>query len=459
MSTKIRQLQAEKAAKIQAARAIQQKAEAEKRDFTAEEDAQFVALTDEAKALQSRIDREAALLDAEAGLGEPGEGKSARGPPAGGGTVVELPGDGKQIRVEENLEKDPKRGFKVFGEFAQAVRGAAAARLGASALDKRLLVLGGMQAAAPTTFAGEGTGADGGFLIPPDFASAIFQLSLGEDSLLPMTDNTPVQSNGMVFPKDETTPWGTNGIRAYWQNEAGAATATKPVVGAAELRLKKLMAFVPISDEMLQDAGAMSAYIPDKVATSIRWKTNEAILWGVGGGIPLGALQGAAAIVVSKDSGQASNTLSALNLANMIARLPPGSYPRAVWMINNDVLPALFTLTLGNYPIYIPAGAAVNGGIQQNPYGLLLGRPITISQHAKSFSSQGDVTLLDLKYYQAITKADGMQTATSMHFYFDSDAMAFRTTFRMDGQPKLSAAITPANGSNNLSPFVQLQAR
>ena len=46
-----------------------------------------------------------------------------------------------------------------------------------------------------------------------------------------------------------------------------------------------------------------------------------------------------------------------------------------------------------------------------------------------------------------------------MHLYFDADAMAFRTTFRMDGQPKLAAPISPANGTKTLSPFVQLGAR
>ena len=142
----------------------------------------------------------------------------------------------------------------------------------------------------------------------------------------------------------------------------------------------------------------------------------------------------------------------------MISRLPPGSFPRSVWLINNDVLSALFTLTLGNYPIYLPAGASV-GGIVSSPYGMLLGRPVMVSQHAKSFSSEGDVLLVDLSYYQAITKAEGVSTATSMHLYFDADAMAFRTTFRMDGQPKITAAISPANGSTTLSPFVKLGAR
>jgi len=142
----------------------------------------------------------------------------------------------------------------------------------------------------------------------------------------------------------------------------------------------------------------------------------------------------------------------------MVARLPAGSYGNSVWMLNNDVLPALFTVTLGNYPVYLPAGAPV-GALQGSPYGTLLGRPIVVTQHAKSFSSQGDVMLADWRQYQTITKAGGIQTATSMHLYFDADAMAFRSIFRVDGAPKQAAPIPPANGSNTLSPFVQLAAR
>ena len=99
------------------------------------------------------------------------------------------------------------------------------------------------------------------------------------------------------------------------------------------------------------------------------------------------------------------------------------------------------------------------GGIQVSPYGTLLGRPVIVSQHANTFSSLGDVLLVDLSYYQTITKAGGMQTATSMHLYFDADMTAFRTTFRMDGQSKIAAPITPAKGTATLSPFIQLAAR
>lgn len=455
MSARLRNLQSQKTATVAAMRGITDSAAAQQRDLSAEEQATFDEHKAKLQSLNASVEREQLLAVEEAGLGA-----SVNTSSASTAALTSHSADGvalaahATITVEDNAERDEKRGFASFGDYARAVMGASLATRTGSAIDRRLTPL----AVAPSTYGGEGVGADGGVLVPPGFSSEIFRLSLGEDSLLPMTDDMQIDGNNMTIPKDETTPWGGNGIRAYWQGEATAGTPTKPVLGAMSLRLKKLLALVPVSDELLSDTSALTSYLPAKVADSIRWKTNEAILFGAGGGVPLGALSGNAVVTVAKDSGQAANTLSATNLANMISRLPPGSFPRSVWLINNDVLPALFTLTLGNYPIYLPAGASV-GGIVSSPYGMLLGRPVMVSQHAKSFSSEGDVLLVDLSYYQAITKAEGVSTATSMHLYFDADAMAFRTTFRMDGQPKITAAISPANGSTTLSPFVKLGAR
>lgn len=428
-------LQQKKAAAVEAAKKIHSTAEAENRDLNAEELAQYNTHKAEATALQARIERAEEMEAADKG--------------------VEVAADAK-ITVEENVAKDPKGGFNFVGEFMKAVHGAHAAKINGGAIDKRLQI--GAATPAAGSYANEGSGGDGGFLIPPEFGKEIFQLSLGDQSFISMTDQVTVTGNAMSFPRDESTPWGTNGVRAYWQGEVGAGTTSKPNFGYEALRLKKLMALVPVSDEMLDDSSAMASYLPKKIGASIQWKTNEAILFGAGAGLPQGAMNSGAVITVPKDASQATGTLSALNLANMIARLPEGSYGSAVWIINNDVLPSLFTLTLGGFPIYMPAGAGV-GAIQGSPYGSLLGRPVIVSQHANTFSSQGDVMLVDLSYYQTITKGTGVQTATSMHLYFDADATAFRTTFRMDGQSKISAAISPAKGTTKMSPFVQLAAR
>ena len=434
MSKQLREYQARKTALVKEARALTDVVASEDRDMTDDEVMAFDALRARIDAASAAIDREAALIADEARIGL----AAVSGP-----------------IVTDNRQADPLHGFRTMGEFVQAVF---QAEKPGKSIDERLLIGGGRNAAAPGSFANESAGQDGGFLVPPQFSQQIFKLSLGEDSLLPLTDNVEVSGNSMAFPKDETTPWGTNGIRAYWQGEAASAVATKPVLGLATLRLKKLMALVPTTDELLDDANALTSYLPEKVALSIRWKTNESILFGAGNGVPIGALAAGATVTVAKESGQATQTLQAQNLAKMIARLPAGSFANAVWIVNNDVLPALFTLTLGNYPIYLPMGMNV-GGIQTSPYGTLLGRPVFVSQHANTFSSQGDILLVDLKYYQTITKAGGMQTATSMHLYFDADLTAFRTTFRMDGQAKIVAPISPAKGSTTMSPFIQLGAR
>jgi HK97 family phage major capsid protein len=443
MNKRIRALQAKKAEKIQAMRALADACA--EREMTAEETAQYAALQGEVAALNGSIERETALAVEEATV-------SAVAGFASDANAVDVRPTSR-VSVEDNRANDPTRGFATFGDFARSVM--AASQPGrAGRVDERLLI----GAAAPTTFGNEAGGQDGGFLVPPQFAQDIFTLSLEEDAMLPLTDNTPINGNAMVFPKDETTPWGTDGIRAYWQSEASVATATKPKLGVSAFRLHKLMALVPVTDELLEDTSALAAYLPMKTAQSIRWKTDEAILFGSGAGQPMGVLNSNALVVVPKDSGQATQTLSPTNIINMVARLPAGSYKRAFWLINPDVLPALDTLTLGTYPIYMPLGGGERAaGV--TPYGMLKGRPVYVSEHASAFSSQSDVNLLDLSYYQAITSRGGIQTATSMHLYFDADATAFRTIFRIDGGPKIENAITPPKSSNKRSPFVTLASR
>lgn len=439
MNKQLRALLERKQKSLAAARAITEKAAAESRDLTDEESTAFAAETAELGKINAAIAREQALIAeeaamaasaAQAGLGGPGANRTPH------------------ITVHPNVEQDPRHGFASFGEFAQQVRAAGGRN---AQPDERLLI----GAAAPTTFGNESTGADGGFLVPPEFSTEIFRHSLEEDALVPLTDNVDVMGNSMVFPRDETTPWGTDGVRVYWAAEAAAATATKPKMGTSTLRLNKLMGLVPLTDELMADARALGSYLAPKLSDSMRWKTNEAILFGAGNGVPLGAFSSDAVVTVSKEAGQATLTLVPMNIFKMIARLPPGSFPRSQWIMNNDVLPFLLGLTLGNVPIYIPA----NQGVQGAPYGTLMGRPIMISQHAKSFTNLGDIMLFDPKSYRTITKAEGMVTATSVHLYFDADATAMRVTFRVDGAPKLLNPINPANGSNQLSPFVQLEAR
>jgi HK97 family phage major capsid protein len=436
MSVQIRALKAKKADALKRANELNAVTD---RALTEAEATELNGLMADIGTLNARITTAEQLANEDAGL-------------SAGGIVVR---EGAQITVNDNRAADPTRGFRSFGEFAKSV--IAAGVHGPRGMDERLVI----GAAAPSTFGNEAAGADGGFLVPPSYSNELYRLTLLDNALLPFTSNVNVEGNSMVFPKTEQTPWGTNGVRAYWQAEAGAATATKPVIGAQAMRLHKLMALVPITDELAADQSALQGELPGLLGDSIKWKANEAILFGNGNGQPLGALTSTGPVVTqTKDTGQATNTLTVSNLFNMLSRLPNASTFNGIWLINPTVIPALATLVLGQIPVFLPGGMANVGSLGQMPiFGRLLGLPVLISQHAAAFSSQADVQLLDLSYYRTITKAEGVNMATSLHLYFDADALAIRATFRMDGSPKIAAAISPAKGSTTLSPFVQLAAR
>jgi HK97 family phage major capsid protein len=434
MSARIRNLEARRAAALKAARGISDTAAAVNRDLNAEETAQYEAHMADAASAKASIDRERALELEEAGLRPDGS--------------VDI-GAARVIETKNNADADQKRGFQSKADFFSAIVRAAGPN---GQRDKRLV----FEAAAPGTFSNESSGTDGGFLVPPEFSKEIFDLSLTDDNLLSVVDVNPVGGNSMVFPKDETTPWGTDGVRAFWAGEAAAATATKVKVGDSIMRLHKLIALTPASDEMLADGATLAGYLPKAMARSIRWKTNEAFLNGTGAGQPLGMFNaGGPAVTVAKDSGQGANTITIGNVSNMLAQLL-GDMNGAFWMFGKAAIPSLLQLTIGNVPAFLP----VSSPFTQKPVWMLLGLPCVISQHAPAFSSLGDLRLIDGSFYRALTKAGaGIETATSMHLYFDADATAFRSIFRVDGQPKLSAAVTQAKDTPKLSPFVQLASR
>lgn len=351
------------------------------------------------------------------------------------------------------MNQDPKRGFRHAGEFFRSV-----IREGqnvSNPTDARLRI----GASTPTTFGNESSGADGGFAVPFEFAQEIFDLSTLEDSLISLCDRTPIDGNSMAFPQDESAPWGSQGPQAYWQIEASAATLSKPSLRNDFLSLNKLIGLVPVTDELMSDASALGSYLTKSFAKRLRWKSNDSLLFGTGVQQCLGAFNSGAAITIAKESGQLTQTLAVNNLTKMMARLPPGSFARAVWLMSGDAIPAFFSMANALSSVYLPGGQDMAPTLSGSVMGLVLGRPAVISPHAKSFSSQGDVMLVDLDYIRVIEKSTGAEMASSMHVYFDADLTAFRVSYRLDATPKVTTPIAPANGTTQLSPFIQLGAR
>jgi HK97 family phage major capsid protein len=343
-------------------------------------------------------------------------------------------------------------GFKNFGEFAMCVRSAGGDAPDQSAVTRLQNAL--------TTYGNEGTGADGGFIVPPDFRREIAVKVFGEESLITRTDQMITSSNNIVLPKDETTPYGTTGVQAYWEAEAGQKTQSKPVFGQNSVRLNKLIALVPVSDEMVEDAPQIDSYLRRKVPEVFSAKLNTAIISGTGVGQPLGILNSPALISVAKETSQAADTIYFNNIVNMWSRMRASSRQRAVWLTNQSIEPALLKLRFDQastvpIPAYLPPG-----GLSSSPFGTLLGRPVIPMEAMSALGDVGDIVFADLTQYLTVTKGQDIKTDVSIHLFFDYDVTAFRFVFRVAGQPWWNSPVTPqASGAATLGHFVALAER
>ena len=129
------------------------------------------------------------------------------------------------------------------------------------------------------------------------------------------------------------------------------------------------------------------------------------------------------------------------------------SRANAVWYVNQEIEPLLYTLKIGDVPVYLPAG-----GLSEKPYATLFGRPIVPLEQCSALGAVGDIILGDMSQYLLIDKG-GINSASSIHVRFLYDESVFRFIYRVDGQPIWNKPITPYKGSNTLSPFVTLAAR
>ena len=314
---------------------------------------------------------------------------------------------------------------------------------------------------APTGL-GETVPSAGGFLVGTDRAPGLLARVYEIGSLLSRVSMVGVSanSNGMTFNAEDETSRATGsrrgGIRAYWAAEAAEKTASYPKFRQMELKLYKVIGLVYATDELLQDASALESWISQNLPEELRFTVEDAILNGTGAGQPLGILNSGSLVSVAKETGQAAATLVSENIMKMWARrwVPARDY---VWLVNQDCGPQLWSMSLpvgtGGVALYQPPG-----GLSQTPYATLMGRPVIEVEYAQTLGTQGDILLASLNEYQMIEKG-GIQSASSIHVRFVYDETCFRFVYRIDGQPKWDAALTPFHGTNTVSPFVALDTR
>jgi HK97 family phage major capsid protein len=298
--------------------------------------------------------------------------------------------------------------FRDLGEFTACVR---ATRVGNRIVDRRLDVLN----AAATTYGQEAVGADGGYLVPPDFKTEILQKCINEKSLLARTDQRTTTSNSITLPAAEDEPWSSSGAAAVWAGEGTVPAQKKLKLNGATVHLQKLMAIVPVTDEMVEDSAQLGQQLLVVVPPKFDYALNNAIVNGAGAGQLTGLLKSKALITQDPEPGQTAATVNYANVSKMRSRMPQANRANAVWIANADLEPQFESMVIPNtnFPAYLHAGA-----LNDSPFDLLLGRPVIYTEACPLPGAVGDLLLADMSQYLSAVKVGILRMDFSMHVYF-----------------------------------------
>lgn len=358
------------------------------------------------------------------------------------------------VETEDELQRKypglpaKEKRFGNMGEFVSAVIKSDPRVDGRT--DPRLMRASGMNEAAP---------ADGGFLVQSDQSARLIEplFAPSGDAILSRINTTNVSGNGLTFKAiAETTHSGSNwgGITMYWLGEGSEKTASAPKLRNVELKLKKIAGLCYLTDELMEDASALSQRIESGFRVALRNSLVKAILNGTGAGQPLGLLNSTAKIQISAETGQEAATIVTENILNMRERLTPGAI-NPVWLYNPTCYKQLFKLQVG----LGTAGALVSGQtIQSAGMQSMLGIPMVECPWCSVLGTVGDLILVDLGQYEFIQKG-GPQVAYSIHVKFIYDETAMRIVYRCDGQLSAVSTTTLEDGSTTVAPVITLATR
>lgn len=304
---------------------------------------------------------------------------------------------------------------------------------------------------------------DGGFLIQTDFSTQLFKdlfengLIAGQCEKIPISAN----SNGIVINGfDETSRASSiaGGIVVYHADEADEKTASKPKFRRVELSLKKLIGLCYLTDELMMDAPAMETRVSSAFRSAFDFQVQDDLINGTGAGMALGVLNSGCLVSVAKETGQTADTIQTENIVKMYARRFASQTGNYAWYYNQDIEPQLFTMSLsvgtGGGPVYMPPG-----GLNDSPYGKLMGLPAYAIEQCATLGDVGDIILANFRDGYIMAEKGGLQQDMSIHVRFVYDESVLRFVLRMDGQPWRAKALTPARGSNDQSHFVVTAAR
>ncbi|MCX5839409.1 MAG: phage major capsid protein [Deltaproteobacteria bacterium] len=298
------------------------------------------------------------------------------------------------------------------------------------------------------------SGSDGGFAIPEQVWSVIFDAGIEASVTLDRCTMLPMQSDTLHVPgwdSADHTAGPVGQVTGSWLGEATDATRVSPKLRLVSYFAHKLGMFIGASAEVLQDSEALARALAPLMRSSLAFNMDAAILTGDSVAKPAGILNSAATV---KKTRVTPGNITFTDVTGMLGRLLPGCIGKAVWLTSPSGFAGLLSLetSTGSGQLVLQSTPGPAGALPMTIFGM----PLRITEKLPALGTKGDLVLADLSFYGLAVREQGRMERTNSAQWL-SDVVDFRLIVRFDGKPLISSPYTPAGGGVTLSPFVVLE--
>jgi HK97 family phage major capsid protein len=295
------------------------------------------------------------------------------------------------------------------------------------------------------------SGEAGGFMVPSNLWNDILKIPPMQSIVRPRARVIPpgdMPDAEIDIPALRQGPLGLfGGVTFTAANEGTAGTSNDPKLDLITLVPQRLSGYITVGNSLLRNVQSSSAFIESVFRDAKAGYEDYQFIQGAGGAYPLGMLNAAAAIAVSRGTASTIVWNDVLNM--MIKFLSPGG----VWIASQTALGQIMQLkdSVGN-ALFVSSG---NAGAQNAVGSTLLGKPIFFTFNQPVLGTKGDLLLVDPAYY-LIKDGSGPFIQASEHVNFTSDQTIIKMTWWYDGEPWVKNALLMPDASSTTSPFVVL---
>lgn len=428
MKTSIIELRQKRAKLIADARALNDKVQAEKREFTTEEQGNWDAMMNEADKLRATFEREERMMAAEADMGDP---VTASTRPATNERGQETRIEFRSRSMRGTNETDPS--WRENPEWRRIMRTADPAY--ATAFRN---FLRGQQASAELRALQADLDTQGGYLMTP--------IQLVDRIIQAVDDAVYMRQWATVFAVPNADSLGVPTLEndpadADWTTELATGDLDSSMsFGRRDLKPHPLAKRLKISRKLLMKVPNIETFTIGRMAFKFAVPQEKAFLTGTGAGQPLGIFTASTdGIPTSRDVSDGNTTTAVTfdGLINAKYGLKSQYWPRARWMAHRDFYKGVAKLKDGDGQ-YLWRESVRAGEPDR-----LLGLPAAMSEYAPSTFTTGQYVAAvgDFSTYW-IADSMALEVQRLVELYAESNQVGFIGRLDSDGQPTLGEAFS-----------------